>query len=292
MAFEAAKVYSDGNHYIAIPKTTSPSRKTERQKTMRNTDTLAEFERLYRENGGKRKAEKLKNLIEELKPYFKNESDTENFVRENIERKKRNAIVRKTRLARKVNLQDWNYFCTFTYDDKKHTEESFRKSLSNCLKHLSSRKRWRYIGVWERSPKKQRLHFHGLFHIPDGQMIGELTEHRDYSTKNHRMQTTLQNTHFNQRYGRSDFNPIDTKEEIQQSKSYLMKYIEKSGERIVYSRNTPTYFISDIMDEDIVCPIGQGNQKVLLFDDFKCWDEGCLVGKVSSKTISQLRKSN
>ena len=28
---------------------------------------------------------------------------------------------------------------------------------------------------------------------------------------------------------------------------YLMKYIEKSGEKLVYSRNIPTYFKSDIM---------------------------------------------
>ena len=71
-----------------------------------------------------------------------------------------------------------------------------------------------------------------------------------------------------------------------------MKYIEKSGERIVYSKGLPTYFISDVMDEDIVCPIGQEDRKLLLFDDFNCWDEGCLIGKVSPATIARLRKSN
>ncbi|MCH5147679.1 MAG: hypothetical protein J1F61_06790, partial [Clostridiales bacterium] len=74
--------------------------------------------------------------------------------------------------------------------------------------------------------------------------------------------------------------------------AYLMKYIEKSGEKLVYSRGLPTYFISDIMEEDIVCPIGQEDKKLLLFDDFTCWDEGCKIGEVSPETIQQLRKSN
>lgn len=307
MPYAETKVYSDGSHYIAIPKTTRPARRNNKprkqindhltvtdteQTTRKEINPKDEFDRLYRENGGKRKAEKVTNLTEGMKPYFKTENDAELFVRENIERKKRNAIVRKTRLARKVNLQEWNWFCTFTFDDKKHTEQSFRKSLSNCMKHLSSRKQWKYIGVWERSPEKQRLHFHGMFYIPENAMIGELAEHRDYSTKNRKIQTTLQNTHFNEKYGRSDFEPIASKEEIQKSKAYLMKYIEKSGERIVYSKDLPTYFISDVMDEDIVCAIGQEDRKLLLFDDFNCWDEGCLIGKVSSETIRQLRKSN
>ena len=32
--------------------------------------------------------------------------------------------------------------------------------------------------------------------------------------------------------------------------AYLMKYIEKTGEKIVYSKGLPQYFISDIMDEE------------------------------------------
>ena len=74
--------------------------------------------------------------------------------------------------------------------------------------------------------------------------------------------------------------------------AYIMKYIEKSGEKIVYSRGLPQYFISDIMDEDVICNIGLEEKKLLLFDDFTCWDEGCLVGQVSEETIAQMRKSN
>lgn len=258
---------------------------------MRNRQQLLKekFDELYKEKSNKRKAERKQEIIAEMKPHFKNENDTELFVIENIERKNRNNIVRKTRLARKVNLQQWNYFCTFTYDSKKHTEETFRTKLTNCLRHLSHRKQWKYIGVWERSPEKQRLHFHGIFYIPE--MTGELKEVTDYSLNTHRLQTTLQNTYFNERFGRSDFEPITDRTLLGNATAYLMKYIEKSGEKLVYSRGLP-YFISDIMEEDIICPIGQEDRKLLLFDDFACWDEGCKIGEVSPETIEQLRKCN
>jgi len=35
-----------------------------------------------------------------------------------------------------------------------------------------------------------------------------------------------------------------------------MKHIEKTGENIVYSKGLYQYFISDIMDDDIVSTIG------------------------------------
>jgi len=71
-----------------------------------------------------------------------------------------------------------------------------------------------------------------------------------------------------------------------------MKYIEKTGERIVYSKGLPQYFISDILEEDIVCTIGQEDRKLLLFDDFTCMDDGEIIGKVSADVIRKLRKCN
>ena len=115
---------------------------------------------------------------------------------------------------------------------------------------------------------------------------------RDYSTKQHRMQTTYQNTRILQQFGRNDFEELNTKSDVMLSVRYLLKYIEKSGEKLVYGGELPTYFISDVMDEDIACPIGIDDRKAVLFDDFNCWDEGCLIGRVSPETISQLRKSN
>ena len=191
--------------------------------------------------------------------------------------------MRKVRRCRNANAAN-------TYSDEKHTEQTFQKTLRNTLKHLISRKGWKYIGVWERSAS-ERLHFHGIFYIPENAMVGELKQISDYSTKQHRMQTTYQNTHFLRYFGRNDFKAID-KNDVVQSVRYLLKYIEKSGERLVYGGDLPTYFKSDVMDEDIVCHTGIDDRKALLFDDFNCWDEGCRIGKVSPETISQLPKCN
>lgn len=224
--------------------------------------------------------------------YFEDDRAAQDFVRDNTERKKRNEIVRRTRLARKIHLQEWNWFCTFTYDDGKHTEQSFRTKLSTCLRHFSSRKGWRYVGAWERSPEKLRLHFHGIFFIPETAMPGRMEERSGYSFNSHKRQIIMQNTYFNERFGRNDFSPIDTERDVGSAVAYLMKYIGKSGERLVYSRGLPTYFVSDIMEKDVICTIGQEDRKLLLSDDFECWDEGCFVGKVSPETIRLLRKSN
>ena len=71
-----------------------------------------------------------------------------------------------------------------------------------------------------------------------------------------------------------------------------MKYIEKTGEKIVFSKGLPQYFVSDIIDDDVVTTIGQEDKKLLLFDDFRCWDEGVLIGTVCQEVIEQMRKCN
>ena len=292
MAFEEAKVYFDGSHYIAIPRTSRPTAKKRGGTKDTETDEKKKaFEKAYKGTKAKSRKEKMTEIVAELNPHFEDEERASAFVAEQMERKQRNLIARRTRLARKINLGEWNYFCTFTYDDKKHTEDSFKAKLRDCFKKMCQRKDWVYIGVWERSPTNNRLHFHGLFYIPENAMVGELTEHRDYSTKARKMQTTMQNSYFNERFGRSDFQPLD-KDALDDAKAYLMKYIEKSGERIAYSKNTFTYFYSDILDDDVICTIGQEDKKLLLYDDFSCFDGGVYVGEVSPETIKQMRKTN
>ena len=296
MAYGETKVYNDGSHYIAIPHTARPKLKKSKKIESKKEIELKEIaDKVFSENKDKRRKEKIEILRNEVNEIIKDEKATKEFVKTYMDKKIRNLIERRKRLARKINLGQWNYFCTFTYDDKKHSEESFMKKLKNCFKKLCYRKGWVYIGVWERSPEKKRLHFHGLFYIPDNAMVGELKEVNDYSFSSHTRQVTLQNTYFNERFGRSDFKPIDRRvpQILSNATQYLMKYLEKSGERIVYSKNTPTYFISDIMDEDIACVINSDKgEKLILFDNFSCWDEGCYMGQVSPEVISQMRKAN
>ena len=251
------------------------------------------FEVLYKKYIDLKRNERKKKIMQEMKPYFKDKETCEAFVILNFQRKQRNLIVRRIRMCRKANLANFNYFCTFTYDNKLHTEESFKKKLKTCLRNLCFRKQWRYMGVWERAPETNRLHFHGLFNIPKNTIPGKLLKKRDYSFSGHKMQESIQSEYFNNRFGRNDFKEIDENERrLGNALAYLMKYIEKTGEKIVYSKGLPQYFISDIMDEDVVCKIGQEDKKLLLFDNFKCWDEGCLIGEVGPEVIKRMRKEN
>ena len=195
-------------------------------------------------------------------------------------------------MTRKANLADFNFFVTFTYSDELHTEDSFRKKLKNTLSLFSYRKGWKYIGVWERSPEKKRLHFHGMFYIPEGTLPGEMKEVSGYSFSEHKRKVTHENSYFKERFGRNDFDSMVSEFMLDGAVTYILKYIEKSGEKIVYSRGLPQFFVSDIMEDDVICPIGEEDRKLLLFDNFSCWDEGCYMGKVSKEVIAQMPKCN
>ena len=266
------------------------------EKPLKNSKILTKkqyFNELYAKYIDLKKNERKKQIIKDMLPYFKEKKQCEDFVNANFERKLRNLICRRTRMVRKANLAGFNYFCTFTYDGARHTEETFRKKLKNALSLFSSRKNWKYMGVWEKSPENHRLHFHGLFNIPEGTLPGNITQVKDYDTRNHRMQFSYQSSYFNERFGRSDFKEIDEYEnKLGSAIAYMTKYMEKTGEKIVYSKNLYQYFISDILENDIVCRIGQEDKKLLLFDDFYCLNEGELIGKVCPEVINQMRKCN
>ena len=282
-----------GNNSIEDSLITIEDNEKQVKKKVKTTTKKQLFDDLYMKYIDLKKRERKQKILNEMQSYFENYDKAKEFIEINFERKLRNLICRRIRMTRKANLANFNYFCTFTYNDKLHDEHAFKKKLQGCFKMMCHRKGWKYMGVWERAPNTNRLHFHGLFNIPPNSMPGEIIEVSDYDTRSHKMRTTYQSSYFNERFGRSDFNEIDENENrLGNALAYLMKYMEKTGEKIVYSKNLPQYFISDIMDDDIVCTIGQEDKKLLLFDDFKCWDEGCLMGKVSPEVISQMRKAN
>ena len=292
MNYIKAKIYFDGSHYIAIPDGAFPSGKGKKKVAAhrKNTEIKDQFKAAYKNALTLPKRERKDAICETLEEFFADENTLKDFVAESLEQERANEIKRRTRLARKLRLQEWTHFCTFTYDDKLHTEESFRKKLSNTLKHFVYRNGWKYVGVWERSPEKQRLHFHGIFYIP--KMIGTIETVEDYNTTTHRMQTSYCNRHFLKHFGRNDFRPIAGQADVFEAAKYITKYLGKTGEKLVYAGKLPTYFRSEVLNEDIVCPYGDTERKVILFDNFTCMDEGEIIGTVSKETIAQLPKCN
>ena len=181
------------------------------------------FDELYMQTFSMKKRERKTYIVKQMLPYFKDGSSCRAFVEQNFERKHRNMICRRTRLWRKINHRRFNYFVTFTYADDKMTEEEFVKKLLNTLRHFSNRKGWLYIGAWERGGATNRLHFHGIFYIPEGTMSGEMEILRDFDTRKKKMQTVQQNTFFAKRFGRNEFRPICHASQMPQAVQYLVK---------------------------------------------------------------------
>ncbi len=290
-----AKVFFDGSQWIAIPHTERPYRKRNRARDKPNeNEVITEFEQAFKKAKGKRRKRK-ETLVKEFAPLFQNEQETREFVEEHFNRLSRNRWERYKRMIRRAYLQSWDYFVTFTFDSEKHDEDSFRKQLMNCLYRLSNRKGWRYIGVWERGELGKRLHFHALIYIPPNAMVGELEEHNDYSTKRHKWEKSVQNSFFNERFGRSDFDAIVCNKSVSDSVNYMLKYLSKSDEKVVYSRGLKTYLVADILDEDILCPYNPEDEygnKYILFPNFTCITEGEILGTVSPEVIAKMPKCN
>ena len=291
-----AKVYFDGSQWIAIPHTERPYRKRGNKIRAKpnESETVAEFEQAFKKAKGKRRKRK-ESLVKEFAPLFKSEEQASEFLEEQFNRLSRNRWERYKRMIRRAYLQPWDFFVTFTFDSEKHDEESFRKQLMNCLYHLSNRKGWRYIGVWERGELGKRLHFHALMYIPPNAMVGKLEEHNDYSIKRHKWEKSIQNSFFNERFGRSDFDAIVCNKSVSDSVNYMLKYLSKSDEKVVYSRGLKTYLVADILDEDILCPYNPDDEygnKYILSPQFTCITEGEILGTVSPEVIAQMPKCN
>ena len=67
--------------------------------------------------------------------------------------------------------------------------------------------------------------------------------------------------------------------------------LEKSGERLIYGGDLPTYFVSDVIDEDVICPYGIDDRKAILADDFTCLVDGEVMGTVSKEVIEKMPKA-
>lgn len=261
------KVYNDGGHYIASRVYKSEIPHSNHYTEKEDIDYL--FDSLYQNSVsvGYKRAEMVEYIRNGILKLFPKRLRVDEYIERKVKRAKHNLSVRKKRFKRKADLNEWNYFVTFTYDDKKHTADTFRTKLRKCLSNLHTRRGWRYMGVFEFAPETDRLHFHGLFYIPEFEMIGELTEKKDYSTAQHKMQTYVENDFFKSSFGRNEFDELSSEQlKYGSTKEYILKYIGKTNERIVYSRGIKTEIQKWLTDEDIITEYTDYVTKYILFD--------------------------
>lgn len=261
------KVYKDGNHYVGTLCTTNFCKK-HYNKTVSEEQKYFDIHYKFALKQGM-KATKLHSFMtEKMQSAYPKLKDDKEFINKNIKRNWHNYYSRLKRFKRKADLNLWNKFVTITYDDKKMNEQTFRKKLRKCLSNLHTRRKWQYMGVFEHGEDNNRLHFHALMYIPDGKMVGDIIEKKDYSTKQKCIQTTHSNTFFAEIFGRNDFEELN-QNEITNGKAiqYITKYIHKSGEKIVYSRGIRSEFYKEIADEDIVTEMLDFCPKYIFFDD-------------------------
>ncbi len=294
---EYAKDKNIADKQVIERKDKSPPDRADELKTdVRQMTRKQIFDNLYDQYLFLKPKARKQAIYEDMRPLFANEKDLETFVEDNCFRRWRNVVVRRQRFARKAYNQNFEWFVTFTYSDEKHTEVSFKQRLLETLRHLATRRHWLYMGVWERGKDTDRLHFHALVHIPDGEMVGELEKVTDYNKKTGKQKTLLQNTFFRDKFGRNEFDDISVSNEVYgKAIAYVMKYMEKQNVKAVYSRGLYEYFLSDVLGRDVLAKMDISDEtdiRLILDDNFTCWEEGALVGEVSKETIAQLPKSN
>lgn len=241
----------------------------------RITTLTEEFKRFYRQTVGMRWKKRRKYVTDMMRPYFDDEDDLQYFISRKMHNAYRASMARLNRCKRRVALHGLDWFCTFTYDDKKMTEEQFAKKLLNTLRHFASRKGWKYMGAWERGDKG-RLHFHALLNIPEGTMSGEVEERREYDPVKKRVVTNNINTFFEKAFGRNTFDNLSSLAmRYSKTAEYIVKYLEKDGGRLICSRGLDTFIETVVDSEDIICPLHPDEpydgRKYILFDDFKVW---------------------
>lgn len=262
------KVYHDGSHYVGIEQ----GRKLERlpRSNLGETEIHTQCSELYKlalsmDIKSKRRLSGF--LVDNLASIYDTAFLSE-YVPPFIDRQFQNYNARVKRFRRKAFLHQWNYLCTFTYDSALLSEEAFEKRLLVCLQHLASRRSWKYMGVWERGELGGRLHFHAITYVPPDQMIGALYPERYYDKKTHRMRDAWRNTFFDLKFGRADFSALSENDvRCGPALSYLVKYLQKTGGRIIYSRGIPTELLLNIEECEIALKFEDYVPKVIISED-------------------------
>ena len=282
------KIYCDGGHYVGTLAYRSSLKPAKKEKTKEEKNVF--FDSLYSTATqlGYVRSERTDFIRTGLTKFF-SDCGIDEYISERIKKKLHNTYVRKKRFRRKAYLNKWNYFITITYDDEKQTEDSFRKKLRKCLSNLHTRRGWKYMGVFERAPETGRLHFHALVYVPVGEMLGSITEVKDYSTAQGKMQITHSNSFFERYFGRNDFEEMtETQLRYGNTLNYILKYIEKTGERIVYSRGIPTVICKKVSDSNVITGFIDYVEKFVFFDNVISEEDICRNIRYKQITITDI----
>lgn len=320
--YPKCKIRKEGDYYIATPHSTNPSRRRkpkrelitvsvsengyklaenktndisfdkENKRTVFTTTRKDLFNELYDKYSHLKPHERKRAIFQDMRSLFKDKDTAEEFVSTHWRRKRRNLYVRKKRFEYKAQNQAYEYFFTITYDGKKHTEESFEKSLKAAFSNLHKRYGCLFQGVWERGSENERLHFHGLIKDPRHKILGSLEEKSDYNPKKGRMKTYLQSPYFAERFGRNEFRKI-IPQLYDSAINYITKYLSKQGVTPYYSKGLYSFVEGDIQGNDVLGRMSDDASRdirLLVWEKFKVWKDGEYLGEASPKTLAQLPK--
>lgn len=245
------------------------------------------------------------SLMEEFKIIQDLEEFIYNYVKNRLSIYNENVLARRRRFRNKAYANDFNYFTTFTYDNvifyeyltknkwltddkgkyirdwdvglkfiennKEDIENLFKKKLSKKLQDLHTRNNWCYMGVWEKGSKNDRLHFHCFLLIPDDEHIGIFKEETRYNKETKTTDTIFINSYFEKKFGRNDFEEIvdKTSETFFRELEYIIKYITKSNDKIVYSRGLKDYdFVVGDFENYKICKLSDQSPYYVMCDEF------------------------
>lgn len=254
------KVVYNGSHFMAVrPGDNKPLAAKKRHEVTAWDDVFADLYAKYTEDTENKYklAELAKKICADLLDlgYYSETETCENFVCRKFGNVSAAACGKRRRFYSKASLVKFNYFCTFTYDSRKiSSEEEFRKKLTKLFNNLHTRYGCLFAGAFERGGKKRRLHMHALAYIPDDVKLGEFVTTKGYSLEKHEYRKITQCTYFSERFGRNEFDKLDTSAHTQNAHiGYITKYIAKSGEKIFYSKGMPTYLLMKLNRSDVAC---------------------------------------
>ena len=128
-----AEEVGEGDPKISV----TPSEKSviERQMTKKEL-----FEELYEKYQSLPRYKRKAAILKGMRPYFQDAEAAKIYVEVNLRRKVRNLISRRTRMVRKINLQEFGFFVTVTYfyGQLGFVAKSNEKKYEPCLLHQGS----------------------------------------------------------------------------------------------------------------------------------------------------------